>query len=260
LIPVAPLRVQLGFHDREAFVDFEKIVELSSTSIGPLAARFLSAEVLAGKETLFGYLKPAFPLSHSALMDACGRLVLLEYEVRSQSMANYGEIERLYTLALEGPRGFIGVHPMPASCRHGGVFIPTYQKIVDSLPTVLRHLYSVVDALDVPGSLGCDVIQYDLPSSLAKWEHFDYCAPGLGISQGTVAAAQNLAGGASDLRVWIRGTIGESVLVDVSRSGAPLIVVSDKRNKLPYLLRDPVAILDRYFANAILGFPGKSPF
>ena len=253
------LRERLGFHNREAFVANERIVELSSTRLGPKAAAFLAPEVLAGKEVCFDYLRPSFRSTHAALMDACGDLILLEYEVKSQSMANYGEVQLLYVLALEGPRGFIGVEPIPNAYMEGEVLRRTLQNLVDALPPELRHLYKNVDFLDVPGSIGCGVIQYDLPSSLGQWEHLDYCAPGLGISQGTVAAAQRLAGGASDLRVWIRGTVGESVLIDVSRFGAPLIVASDKGNKLPYVLKDSVAVLDRYFTNAILGFPEESP-
>lgn len=208
-----------------------------------------------GKEKFFLPIKDAQPLTFGALMQQCGQLHLLESIIESVSLYSKGQNHYLYRWGLECGERLL-VIGIPVSYRRNPVIQKTLGEYFEALPPRFHGYYDTLDGMMLWSKEKSWGPGWDLPAGLGL--------PGLEIHFESTdlpkAAFKKISkdfGKNCDLRMWVNGSRGDLVFLDLDRKDKKLfhLRVNDPSNYVP--IKNPVEVLDRYFASAIGGF--KNP-
>jgi hypothetical protein len=232
------------------------IKPVDAADVWPEALTQLTPAVLAGSRTLFKPIESVLPTTYEVLCKESGPLAVLRTQFESTSIVNFGEMVVLYRLVLSSPAGIVGIEPMTEDAET--LELLGTAEFIGALPDGLAHVYDTIAGMTLAGSIGPEINGYDLPGRVSQRRPFDQCFQRLGVSAKIRSAVETLSGPDADLMVWIWGTVGDHVLLDINRKTDNLFVVSTDPAIIPHRLTQPAAALDRYFSNALRGFPEPS--
>lgn len=203
-----------------------------------------------GNAEFFADVRASLPNFYDALVHRSGPLHLLETISVSASVTDFGAEHRHYCWGLQCPAGLvtIGIPVIEVAEIAEQLHIP----YLASLPTSLHCCYRKMDGMAIPETIGPD--GYDLPSSFNDWGFLsDYCED-QGIPRDRTEGLRSAFPG-DDLRVYIRGSRTDIILVNFTKKDRRLYHVRDHDFDGYAGIDDVPAVLDDYFANAVLGFP-----
>jgi hypothetical protein len=205
-----------------------------------------------GNAEFFKELKADLPRFYQVLVEDSSPVHLLESVWETETISGTKKQHKFYCWGLEctGTPVVIGI-PIPGD---PDVDRELYAPYFQSLPKGLHGCYAKMDGMalpdpELPGPGG-----YDLPTSFNDWHALTgYCEDLELPTDITVKIRDDFVG--DDLRVYIRGSHGDLILLNFTRKDRRLYHVKDHEFDGYALIQDVPQVLDEYFSNAILGFP-----
>lgn len=232
---------------------FKHSSEFPSEARERIPADLLNA-INDGNEAFFDNFAGNQPQVYQVLTQECSRVHLLEVVSRGLGLGHLDKEHKNYHWGLECYNEIvIGNIPVSSSA------VRAEMPHLECLPKELRCYYEKMDGMSVPKGPGHGIVDYDLPSNHAGWREIDYYRR---INNMKKTALDKITGafGDHDLRIIVYGTKGDLVLLDFARKDRKLYHVKDNKFDDYALIENAPEALDRYFANAIRGFPGAFDF
>jgi len=204
-----------------------------------------------GNEFFFQNFESSLPRTYRALLDHCEPVKLLEIKSESRSLASYGEMHYTYRWGAECG-GRLLIANIPVVSRNHPIRMINEKKYFSCLPTELHCFYDMIDGMSLADSF--TKVGYDFPFSYTSWaELHQYC---LNMKTQYLASdklVEDFPG--DDLRVLMRGSRNDLVIINFSKKDGKLYHVHNNEFDNYRVLEDPARTLDKYFANAVEGFP-----
>lgn len=226
--------------------------EFPPDALARIPARLRTA-IDEGNAKFFAEIKDHLPRFSCVLVEDSSPVHLLERVYESETLSGEKREHKLYCWGLE--RDVIPVVmriPIPGD---PDVDRELYAPYFQCLPTSLHGCYAKTDGMAIADQELAGTSGYDLPTSFSDWSRLaDYCDD-LALPMDKIATIQDDFAG-DDLRVYIRGSHGDLILLNFTRKDQRLYHVKD-HDFDNYASIEDVPILDEYFASAVLGFPSK---
>lgn len=205
-----------------------------------------------GKEKFFLPIKETQPRTFRALIEQCGQLHLLESITESASLYTKGKLNYLYRWGLEcGDR--LVVIGIPVAYRKNPIVQQTQAKYFEALPSEFHGYYETMNGMmlwsrekawsegwDLPAGFGLPSLEIHFNSNDLPKAAFKKIFRGFGKN--------------NDLRLWVNGSAGDMIFLDLSKRDKQLYHVRANDPSNYTLILNPEILLDQYFAAAIGGF------
>ena len=238
-----------------------------SSEFPPEARDRIPSELLTavdkGNEDFFAEFAVGQPRTYEVLTKRCDRVSLVESRWIDQWSGGVEKKSFWWGLHSTG-RSVIGNIPLPSriAARIENIYLAC-------LPKELRCYYHKMDGMSVPKKQGPGIRDWDLPHNLSGWLDLeDYRK--VRHWRKTVLDKFRRDFGHTDLRIVVWGTqkdpgadsegISDIVFVDFRAKDRKMYHVKNGNFDDYRLIENAPTVLDRYFANAILGFPERFDF
>lgn len=202
-----------------------------------------------GSTTFFEDLKESFPNLYLVLTRECDRLYLLESISRGMGLDNMGKEYRTYCWGLKCKNTTITIG-IPTLEPTDPIKLKRDQKYLSCLPLGFEFFYRKMDGMAVVEDVGLH--GFDLPTSYKHWQHLTNYADDLGIPVKSLGKLLQ-----NDIRVFIRGSQGDLILLNFTTKNGSLIYVKNRDFGKYLEVPNPRETLDHYFAKAVKGIPGN---
>lgn len=205
-----------------------------------------------GNANFFKEIKDSLPMFYRTLVEKCSPVYLLERVYETETLAGEKKQHKLYCWALECDKTAV-VMRIPVSD-------PTElekklsQPYFDALPVALHGCYAKADGMAIPDPDFAGTDGFDLPPSFNDWRKLEGYVSDLEIPKKKIAKIQKDMK-LDDLRVYIRGSRKDLLMLNFTRKDKKLYYVHDHDFDNYASIKDVPGVLDDYFANAVLGFP-----
>jgi hypothetical protein len=239
------------------FSDFNRVYMLSAEF--PMEARErvpadLWEAIDGGNEAFFEHFSKNQPEVYQVLTRECGRIHLLEVVSRGLGMASRDKEYRNYHWGLECQNRLV-ICNIPVASASVRAAMPH----LECLPKELRCYYEKMNGMSIPRGPGHGVVDYDLPSNTGGWRDLERYRKANNMKRKSLDGV-NRDFGDHDLQIMVYGSRGDLVLLDSSRKDKKLYHVKDNDFDDHSHIANASEVLDRYFANAVRGFPAAFSF
>ncbi len=128
------------------------------------------------------------------------------------------------------------------------------QHYLTCLPVELHGCYAKMDGITLPALV--EESGYDLPLGFNNWRSLsNYCEAQDSILKNPLAKINSDFPG-DDIRLFMKGSQGDLLFLNFTRKDGILYHVKNHDFDNYHPVKSPVGeVLDRYFANAVRGFP-----
>ena len=235
---------------------FETFSEFSREAVESIPSDLVHV-IDNGNESFFEPLKGPQPETYSILLNECGRVRLYEKKIVSKSITAKQPVRYLHLFALDCPTGVLFAH-IPV--RVGGKGDRIVLEWLTALPSGMRAYYQNMDGMSksTDGEL-TGLIDLDMPANTSSWARIEHYCENIGIDTGKTNDLIKQFGG-DDLRVVVNGTQGDFVFVNLTKKDTKLYHANNRDIRNFHEIDNAPDVLDRYFANAIRGFPEPIDF
>jgi hypothetical protein len=201
-----------------------------------------------GNQSFFKAFETSMPRFYKVLIESCSPIHLLEATYIGSGLYDMGKEYKSYIWGLDCQGKLIVIEiPSPNQGARDEYF--------SCLPVEFHCFYQKMNGMAV-SQFGTSY-GYDLPACFSDWRGlFNYCHDNeipLESLQGLLNDFDNDA----DLRVFIRCSLGDLVLLDFSAKDGKFYHIKNNNFSDYKLIKNAPQILDAYFANAVLGFPNE---
>lgn len=235
----------------KAFEDFNAVYKHSSEFPDGSLERIPKNLILAiddGNQSFFKKFEISMPRFYKVLIESCSPIHLLEATFIGSGLYDMGKEYKSYNWGLDCNGKLIVVAISLASDGE-------LDEYFSCLPEELHCFYQKMGGMAV--SQFGTVYGYDLPASFGDWRGLlNYCQDNE-IPLENLQDLLNDFDNDTDLRVFIRGSLGDLVLLNFSAKDGKFYHVKNNNFSDYKLIENAPQVLDTYFANAVLGFPNE---
>lgn len=212
----------------------------------------LRTAIDGGNAKFFAEIKDDLPCFYHGLVEDSSPVHLLERVYESETLSGEKREHKLYCWGLECDGIPVVMRiPVPGDPDVDRELCAPY---FQSLPTSLHGCYAKTDGMAIPDQKFADTSGYDLPTSFSDWRGLVHYCDDVDLPEQKIAKMQDDFSG-DDLRVYIRGSHGDLMLLNFTRKDRRLYHVQDHDFDNYALIEDVPSVLDEYFAHAVRGFP-----
>lgn len=207
-----------------------------------------------GNEDFFKGFRYTLPKFCKYLIDNTSQVYLLEMSYFGMGMSDRGKKYKYYCWGCQCFGKFITAEiPRILADR---IKLRRHQEYLSCIPPELHCFYQKTDGMAIGDDIG--FYGFDLPVSFGHWTRVrEYCRDYRIEHNISMLAIDNLYEefGNGDLRILIRGSLGDIIFLNLSAKDGKLYHVKNN-DFLDYrFIENATQTLDTYFANALLGFP-----
>ncbi len=237
--------------DSAPFSDYTKIYT-NSSQFPQEALDFIPDNLIDvidnGNASFFKHFEPSLPCLYNILTNVCSPIVLLESRFAGFGIGETDSENFMYWwgLTCRDLEVIVGIPLKQESSQYQSLL----SKKIAILPSLFHCCYDKMDGLAIVEGVGST--GFDLPSTDSEWRRIDDHCIDFEIDIPKNWTTDYF--GHSDIRVFIRGSKGHLFLIDCLKKPSPIYCVTDLNfNNIKQI--DNLVDMDRYFANAVLGFP-----
>lgn len=209
-----------------------------------------------GNMVFFHEFAESLPQTYRVLVSECGRVSLLERIAPALGLGGDRKAKPAYWWGFECHNRLVLVN-IPVGEQDHPTVRKYDEKLLRCIPATLHCFYAKIDGMSIAERFGTK--GYDLPANMTDWRELrQYCDDLQIPADGSERIFADFPG--EELGVLVRGSRGDLVIVNLSRCDRRLLHVrTDNFNDYHWIENAPL-ILDRYFANALRGFPEEVSF